>query len=50
MAVVRRFALGSVRARKAKGSVKTRRKAAAWNAVLLLEVLLLSRRSPDAVP
>jgi len=31
MAVVRRFALGLVRANKAKGSVKTRRKSAGWN-------------------
>ena len=31
MAIVRRFALGLVRAEKSKGSVKTRRKIASWN-------------------
>jgi predicted transposase YbfD/YdcC len=44
MAVVRRFALGLVRANKAKGSVKTRRKAAGWNPEFLLEILQLSGR------
>jgi predicted transposase YbfD/YdcC len=44
MAVVRRFALGLVRANKAKGSVKTRRKAAGWNPEFLMEILQLSRR------
>ena len=39
MAVVRRFALGLVRANKAKGSVKTRRKSAGWNPEFLLEIL-----------
>ncbi len=39
MAVVRRFALGLVRANKTKGSVKTRRKAAGWNPMLLLQIL-----------
>ena len=39
MAVVRRFGLGLVRASKSKGSVKTRRKAASWNTVFLLEPL-----------
>src|SRR3981081_1356641 len=39
MAVVRRFALGLVRANKSKGSVKTRRKSASWNPKFLLEVL-----------
>jgi len=39
MAVVRRFALGLVRANKAKGSVKTRRKTASWNPGFLLQVL-----------
>jgi predicted transposase YbfD/YdcC len=39
MAVVRRFALGLVRANKSKGSVKTRRKAAGWNPHLLLQIL-----------
>jgi predicted transposase YbfD/YdcC len=39
MAVVRRFALDLVRASKAKGSVKTRRKAASWNPDFLLEIL-----------
>jgi len=39
MSVVRRFALGLVRANKTKGSVKTRRKAAGWNTNFLLEIL-----------
>ena len=41
MAVVRRFALGLVRANKAKGSVKTRRKSAGWDPNFLLEILQL---------
>jgi predicted transposase YbfD/YdcC len=41
MAAVRRFALGLVRANKAKGSVKTRRKAASWDTGFLLQVLQL---------
>ena len=41
MAVIRRFALGLVRANKPKGSVKTRRKAASWNTEFLLEILQL---------
>jgi predicted transposase YbfD/YdcC len=41
MAVVRRFALGLVRANKAKGSVKTRRKRAGWDPKFLLEILQL---------
>ena len=39
MSVVRRFALGLVRANKTKGSVKTCRKAAGWNTNFLLEIL-----------
>jgi predicted transposase YbfD/YdcC len=39
MAVVRRFALGLVRANQAKGSVKTRRKSASWDPSFLLEIL-----------
>src|SRR3984885_7961827 len=39
MAVIRRFALGLVRANKTKGSVKTRRKSASWNTQFLLEIL-----------
>lgn len=39
MAVVRRFALGLVRANKSKGSVKTRRKAAGWSPDFLLKIL-----------
>jgi predicted transposase YbfD/YdcC len=39
MAVVRRFALGLVRANKTKGSVKTRRKAAGWNPAFLMQIL-----------
>jgi predicted transposase YbfD/YdcC len=41
MAVVRRFALGLVRANKTKGSVKTRRKTAGWSPDFLLQVLQL---------
>jgi predicted transposase YbfD/YdcC len=41
MAVVRRFALDLVRAYKAKGSVKTRRKIASWDPDFLLDVLSL---------
>src|SRR5882762_5001481 len=41
MAIVRRFALGLVRANKRKGSVKTRRKSASWNPQFLLEILQL---------
>ena len=41
MAVVRRFALSLVRANKAKGSVKTRRKCAGWDPKFLLEILQL---------
>jgi predicted transposase YbfD/YdcC len=44
MAVVRRFALGLVRANKAKGSVKTRRKAAGWDPQFLLQILQLDGR------
>jgi predicted transposase YbfD/YdcC len=39
MAIVRRFALGLVRANKGKGSVKTRRKSASWNPDFLLQIL-----------
>lgn len=39
MAVVRRFALGLVRANKAKGSIKLRRKRAGWSPKFLLEIL-----------
>ena len=41
MAVVRRFALGLVRANKTKGSVKTRRKIASWDPSFLLKILQL---------
>src|SRR5271166_1681772 len=41
MAVVRRFALGLVRANKTKGSIKTRRKVAGWNPLFLLQILQL---------
>ena len=41
MAVVRRFALGLVRANKVKKSVKSRRKAASWNPDFLLQILQL---------
>ncbi len=39
MAVVRRFALGLIRANKDKGSVKTRRKSASWDPNFLLTIL-----------
>jgi hypothetical protein len=38
-AIVRRFALGLIRANKRKGSVKTRRKSAGWNTDYRFEVL-----------
>jgi predicted transposase YbfD/YdcC len=41
MAVVRRFALNLVRAKKTKGSIKTRRKRAGWSPEFLLEILQL---------
>src|SRR5205823_12602334 len=41
MAIVRRFALGLIRANKTKGSVKTRRKTAGWSPDFLLEILQL---------
>jgi hypothetical protein len=41
MAVVRRFALGLVRANKTKGSVKARRKTAGWDPRFLLQILQL---------
>jgi hypothetical protein len=41
MTIVRRFALGLVRANKAKGSVKPRRKTAGWSPDFLLEILQL---------
>jgi predicted transposase YbfD/YdcC len=41
MAVVRRFALGLVRADKSKGSVKTKRKSAGWSTAFLLTLLQL---------
>src|SRR5437588_768802 len=44
MAVVRRFALGLVRANKTKGSVKTRRKTAGWSPEFLLQILQLKER------
>ncbi len=42
MAVVRRFALGLVRANKAKGSVKIRRKRASWRPEFLLQILQIT--------
>lgn len=39
MAVVRRFALGLVRANKSRGSVKTKRKSASWDTAYLLTLL-----------
>jgi hypothetical protein len=42
MAIVRLFVLGLIRANKAKGSVKARRKKASWNPGFLLEILQLT--------
>ena len=42
MAVIRRFALGLVRAEKSKGSVKTKRKSASWNPAYLLKILQIA--------
>jgi hypothetical protein len=42
MAIVRRFALGLVRADKSKRSVKTRRKSASWDTAYLLELLQIN--------
>ena len=44
MAVVRRFALGLVRANTDKGSVKTRRKCASWDPGFLMQILQLNPR------
>src|SRR6202521_1024095 len=44
MAIVRRFALGLVRANKRRGSVKTRRKSASWDPNFLLEILQSNSR------
>jgi hypothetical protein len=44
MAIVRRFALGLVRANKSKRGVKTRRKLAGWSPNYLLELLQLDER------
>jgi predicted transposase YbfD/YdcC len=44
MAVVRRFALGLVRANNDKGSVKTRRKRASWDPDFLMKILQLNPR------
>lgn len=41
MAILRRFALGLVRASKSKRSIKSRRKAASWSPQFLLEILQL---------
>jgi predicted transposase YbfD/YdcC len=41
MAIVRRFALGLVRANKSERSIKTRRKSASWDTSYLLELLQL---------
>lgn len=41
MAIVRRFALGLVRAHKSKASVKTRRKMAGWDPNFLMNILQL---------
>ena len=41
MAIVRRFALGLIRADATKGSIKTKRKSAGWSTAFLLKVLQL---------
>ena len=41
MAIVRRFALGLIRADETKGSIKTKRKSAGWSTAFLLKVLQL---------
>jgi hypothetical protein len=51
MAIVRRFALGLVRANKSTKSVKTRRKSASWNPNYLLELLQTQMTvNPDSGP
>ena len=53
MAVVRRFALGLVRARKSKRSVKSRKRAASWNTDYLLQILQMKgslTRIPSPAP
>jgi predicted transposase YbfD/YdcC len=47
MAIVRRFARGLVRANKAKGSVKTRRKTAGWSPDFLLAWISTEADSPS---
>jgi predicted transposase YbfD/YdcC len=44
MAVVRRFSLNLLRINKAKGSIKTKRKAAGWDPNFLLEILQQNTR------
>jgi hypothetical protein len=38
MAVTRRFSLNLIRAKQAKGSIKTKRKAAGWDSAFLHEI------------
>jgi hypothetical protein len=49
MAIVRRFALGLVRADKSKRSVKTRRKTAGWNPDYLKAMSWVCTSGVDAV-
>jgi predicted transposase YbfD/YdcC len=44
MAVLRRFAIGLLRAHKGKGSIKSKRKAAGWSPKFLLEILQINTR------
>lgn len=44
MAIIRRFALNMVRANKARGSVKSKRKAAGWSPDFLLDILQINPR------
>jgi hypothetical protein len=50
MAVVRRFSLNLIRANKAKGSIKTKRKAAGWDPASLLEILQQYIVNLDSAP
>jgi predicted transposase YbfD/YdcC len=49
MAVMRRFALGLVRASNVKGSVKSRRKQAGWSTNILLEILRVCPKSLSGI-
>ncbi len=44
MAIIRRFALNLIRANKANGSLKTKRKSASWDMDFLLDILQFTNR------